>query len=404
MSFEIYNKLKGLSSWLFILAIINLFIISLIPWISITENNTKNELYFDSTMMERSENAQIKSIANYLSYIIDLLWFVIISSSISCLIFSVYLSEKFPRFSKIMINISHISLIINILMVYLQINLLKKITQMDNIYLASAFSFIKFAYIPLIIGFLLLIFSIIKSLYVILNFIKEKKFFKIGEKKIDEKHLISMPKKIVEKKPFSEKNILDFKLDIKPIEKGDWLKTEKEQKRSLEIESKSELLETEDYIINKKIFENEIEEEEKFIKSQDKINLEPFPAEKLKERSKESSEIPLSQQFEKALTSAVEKKHIEIKKQVPSETITGSKQEKYKETTEQTEIQNENKENLFSDEKKELIKKINVRCPQCKFVFTFEKKESITSIKCPNCGKEGVIKYLNEALKYPPLS
>ncbi len=38
-------------------------------------------------------------------------------------------------------------------------------------------------------------------------------------------------------------------------------------------------------------------------------------------------------------------------------------------------------------------KKYSVKCPECSFIFTKEKnEESITKIKCPRCGKEGVIK------------
>jgi len=211
MSFEINKKIRGYCSWILILCIINLFIISLIPLISIVENVSNDELYFNKIMMDRSENNQIKNIADYLSFIIDLLWIVIIMNSISYLSFSDYLSKKFPRFSKIMINTSYINLIINILIFYLQINLIKKITENDNISLASVFSFIKFIYIPLIIRFLILFFSIMYTLYVILNVIKEKKFLKIGEKQIDEKFLIKTSKKIDKKEPFSEKIIPDYK-------------------------------------------------------------------------------------------------------------------------------------------------------------------------------------------------
>jgi len=104
------------------------------------------------------------------------------------------------------------------------------------------------------------------------------------------------------------------------------------------------------------------------------------------------------------LSSAVEKKQTETKRQVPSETMFDTKHEKFKKITPQTEVKIENSENLLNDEKKELKKKINIRCPQCKFVFPFEKKENTITVKCPNCGKEGVIKYSNEILKYPPLS
>lgn len=397
MSFEINKKLRSYCSWLIIFTIINLFIISLIPWVSIVENGSNEELYFDSIMMERSENSQIKNIANYLSFIIELLWIVIILNSISYLSFSIYFSEKFPRFSKMMIYTSFINLVINILIFYLQINLIKKIIESDNLSMASAFSFIKFAHIPLIIRFLLLIFSIMYALYVILNIIKEKKYLKIGEKPINEKFLINRPKKIDKRESFHEKIIPDYTVNIKNIRSKELLESEKEQKLDLKIESKPGLLET-------KKFENEKDEEAKFIKSKDKINSEPFPVEKPKERPKESGKIPLSQQFEKALSSAVEKKYTEKKGHVPLDTKFENKNEKLNKTEPQTDLKLENPENLENGENKEIKKKIKVKCPQCKFVFPVEKKGNITSVKCPNCGKEGVIKFINELLKYPPLS
>jgi len=403
MSFEINKKLRSYCSWLIIFSIINLFILSLIPLVSIVENGSNGELYFNGIMMDRSEDSQIQNIANYLFFIIELLWIVIILNSISYLSFSIYFSEKFPRFSKIMINTSFINLVINVLIFYLQINLIKKIVEIDNLSLASAFSFIKFAYIPLIIRFLLLIFSIMYALYVILNVIKEKKYLTIGEKPPDRK-LISRPKKIDKRESFHEKIISDYNVDIKNIRSRELLESEKEQKLDLKIESEPGSSETNKFVEKKKNFENEQDDKLKFIKSKDKINSEPFPVEKPKERPKESGEIPISQQFEKALSSAVEKKYTEKKGHVPLETKFENKHEKINITEPQTDLKLENPEDLVNDENKEIKKKIKVKCPQCKFVFPVEKKGNITSVKCPNCGKEGVIKFSNEILKYPPLS
>lgn len=402
MSFELNTKLKKLSSFLIIFSIINLVIISLIPWISVVENDSKEELYFNFLMMERSNNNQIKNITSFISFIINLLWIVLIINAILYLNFTNLFTEKYPNFAKIMTNISYINLIVNILIIYLQIYLMKKIIQMDNISLASVVSIIKFAYIPLIIGFLLLIFSIIYTLSVIKNFIKEKEFMKKNKKEIDEKFLKYTSKKLVEKEPYSKKNILDFNLEIKNIRNQDWLNAEENQKIDLETKSETELLETKNFIKNEKSYENEYEEQLKSVKSDSKNNLQPFPDQKPKAKSKESSEIPLSKEFEKALSSVIEKRQNELKMQTPAQNASELKQEKFKNI--KTEKENENIEKSFNDEKKELKKKINVRCPQCKFVFHFEKKEGATTIKCPNCGKQGVIKYLDEIIKYPQQS
>jgi len=91
-----------------------------------------------------------------------------------------------------------------------------------------------------------------------------------------------------------------------------------------------------------------------------------------------------------------------MRSQIPSETLFETEHEHIKKITPQTEIQNEMQENLSINEKKDLKKKIHVRCPQCKFIFQFEQSENFTNIKCPKCGKEGVIKYPKELIRYPP--
>ena len=76
-------------------------------------------------------------------------------------------------------------------------------------------------------------------------------------------------------------------------------------------------------------------------------------------KSGTSKEAPKSPLFEKALTSAIEKRQPEVK-------------------VENVEI------------KEEPIKtKVSVRCPQCKTVFSIEKGEEPANIECPNCGKKG---------------
>jgi DNA-directed RNA polymerase subunit RPC12/RpoP len=399
MSSEFNIKLKKLSFWLIFLSIVNIIIISLIPWISVVENDSKEELYFNSLMMERSNNDQIKNIANFISFIINLLLIVLIINTILYISFTNLLSEKYPNFTKIMKNISYINLIINVLITYLQINLIKKIIQMENLSLASIFSIMEFAYIPLIIGFLLLIFSIIYTLSVIKDFIKDKEFSKRSKKEIDEQFLINNTKKLVEKEPLSEKTIPDFKLDIKNIKNRDWIDAKENQKIDLEIKLETELLHTKNFINNKKSYENEYEEQIKSVKTESKINLQPFPVEKPKERFKESNKIPISKEFEKALSSVIEKRQNELKMQTPTQNASELKQDKFKNIENKKEI--ENLERSSNDEKNQLKKKINVRCPQCKFVFLFEKNEKTSTIKCPNCGKQGVIKYLDEIIKYP---
>ena len=46
-----------------------------------------------------------------------------------------------------------------------------------------------------------------------------------------------------------------------------------------------------------------------------------------------------------------------------------------------------------AEKAQEILEKFNVKCPQCGSIFEAEKQpDGITRTKCPNCGKEGVIK------------
>jgi len=389
MNKEINNKLKKLSSYLLYLSIINLFIISLVPWISIIENDTHNELFFNSLMMERSENNQIKDIGKYIFFIINLLWMGIILNSILYLGFTDYLSEKYPKFTKVIINTGNVNLIINVIIVYLQIFIIKKIIQMDNVSFASFISIIKFAYIPFIFGFVLLIISIIYTSSVIHNILKQKESLKSYKKEMESKNLIGTSKKFVEKQFPSNENFSNFKLDIKNIKSSYWLEQEKKQTNHDNIKSDLEFFKTKKFIKNS--FENDFVEKD-FLKTKNESNLDPFPVEKPKIKSKSSNEILISQELEKALSSIVKKRQNETKMQPPAENTSELNKEKYKDIETKVEI----KEN----EKKEIKKKINLRCPQCKFIFPIEKNESVITVKCPNCGKEGVIKYLNDITKH----
>jgi len=142
--------------------------------------------------------------------------------------------------------------------------------------------------------------------------------------------------------------------------------------------------------IQKKEITLDVEPEEKIDlkKSEDKIKVEPFPAEKPKEKIEETGETRTSEQFEKALSSAIEKTHTEKKQQEP----TGAEVET-KQKAEDLQLQPTVKiQKVIEEEQAEAKKKITVRCPQCKFEFPAKKEGEFTRIKCPQCGKEGVIK------------
>ncbi|MDH7506915.1 MAG: hypothetical protein QHH15_03905 [Candidatus Thermoplasmatota archaeon] len=323
MSIEINNTFKKLSSRLLFLGILTLLIILVIPWISIVDHDSQELVFFNSLMMERSENSTIKDYAYYIVLIIFLLSVIIFVNLISYVCFNIYSSEKYPRFIKILTNTFYISLIVSTLITYLQINLIKKIAQTDNVSLASIFSIIKFAYVPLAISFLLLIFSVTYTSSVIKYALKYGRTTKKTEK-------------IVKKEPIPEKIISDFKY----LKGRDWLDYGEKQKTYTAFEPDSEFSKSSEPFKRKN----------NFIKSDEKNNLGPFYFKKSETDLKESSE-------------KLEKNHDKVNLNIPSAIVK---------------------------------KKVNIRCPKCKFVFSVEKDENIIKVKCPKCGKEGVIKYLNK--------
>jgi DNA-directed RNA polymerase subunit RPC12/RpoP len=55
-------------------------------------------------------------------------------------------------------------------------------------------------------------------------------------------------------------------------------------------------------------------------------------------------------------------------------------------------LENKIEEKKSTDNKEPDKKKYNIRCPQCKHIFFLKNDDKATKIKCPACGKKGIIK------------
>lgn len=120
-----------------------------------------------------------------------------------------------------------------------------------------------------------------------------------------------------------------------------------------------------------------------------------------KEKKKIKSEISK----DKIIESYMEKENVKNDKEIES-TINSSKEAKEKDLKfqlktpitirpELLEQQSQKREEDLKDQKSSSGsegKKYRVKCPQCKNNFVVLKKEGIIKIKCPHCGKEGIIK------------
>jgi len=366
---------QRLSIWVVILSIISLFFISFFPLISTTEQDfVKKDLYYNYEMMKNTDNYEIFKITEKLDLIYLSIWLILIFSLISFLGSIIYASGKLSILGLIFVLCGCFVIILSILAIYNQIQIVNSLKQSNILSPASIFSSFYFIYITLIPNIIILILSIFYVWTATLAFFK---FIKDYLKSDRENKKIKKQKK--EKKSYFEnmpdKKTVENKSKIKEksIEMEAWLKGQVENEESKD-EKKKEINEKEEEIepINETIKDEEKNEE---INDTKKIEKKSPFANNIKEKEQTKKDIEVKKEdtksFEKALSSAIQKRKPGVEeKQDIKEKITKEKNEK------------ENVED----------KKINVRCPKCKTVFSITKEGTFTKIKCPSCGKEGVIR------------
>lgn len=386
------KKAERLTLSIIAISIIAIFLLSILPWISVEESDyVREDLHFNLDMMKKSDNNQIVELANDINFINICLWFLIILGLLSFLGSTIHASGKITLVAHILLFIGCATLIFSILIINFQIDILGKIESAPAITASTIFSPFNYSYIILGASFLLLIFSTayvwnmsMHSIQKIKDLIKDKKNDKAIKK---ERKKLIMRKK--EEKPPVEKEKIKIKEDKKRANVEEWLVGEVQNMEKQVSEER--INEPEEVIIEKPslkeeqidIRDEELEEpapeEEETTTEQleDTKKEHVFQPEKTVEKSEESEQVPVAKSFEKALSSAIKKKQTEIDDLEPLDSGTKEEIEKSEELPENEEIPK---------------KKISVRCPQCKHIFTFQKEGKITRIKCPECGKEGVVK------------
>lgn len=371
MKREAAKKGKRLTVWILIFSITGLALVSFLPWISVAEDNyVKGELYFNYDMMKTSSNTDINSLANNLNFISILFWVMIALSLISFIFITFHASLKFSHFGQIAMAVtSFLILIFSVLIVYFEYNFIITVGRMDKISLANIVFLIKYAYIPIIFAILLMVCSIYYTAVVAIPSIKQYRSSKKEEK------VETTPKEQPIRKPTPPAP----KADKKRLEMENWLVG---QAQILDKKTKEKEIEHPKKEVVKD--KTSLEEEKQTINLEEKVIQQPFPVEETKIKPKETEELRPSQSFEKALSYAIERK---IKKPGPSEAEEPKPQKTEPE---------EKAEDIQLEQTPEIeeppVKKIKLRCPQCKNVFLTELEGEATKIKCPTCGKEGVIK------------
>jgi hypothetical protein len=330
---EILKHSERLTFWIIILSIVSLVLISLLPWISITEsNNVKDDLFFNYEMMTKSDNPAINKISDQLDVISLLLWSLIIIGLIVLIGVAIHLSGKYYPIGHILLMIGCVLIVSSILILNVQLIIYKSIE--DNLIISSAeiFPHFKYSFIFFIISIITFICCAVYFVLIIL-------------------YLVQKIKNIVKEKKKKDNIILDVEnISSEPKKENDDLEIEKLLSEKLKNNKKQD----DEINIKNQVKEDQIKKEEK--------PKSPFKDEK----------------------TTIDKKE---------ENTKGKKTDK--KTTEKSDISPTDKDiekipSDLKDQQKGIP--LTVKCPQCKYVFPIEKKGKEIQIECPKCGKTGTIK------------
>jgi len=317
-------------SLIIVSGIIGLISVSLIPWI------TYEDTYLSIESMANSENLQIKGLSGDLENVNLCFWLLIIFGLISITGLAFQMLGKYSFIAKIFMLIGCSNIVFSIsVFIIINFNIVNNIEKIDSVSAALIFANIpvKYAHLPVIISVISLIGSILFTLYVVSFSIKDiinLKKHDLSDKKPEEdkKMIFNQP---IKKEIEFEKKKREETIELpKPyIELQETREPEKKVmitappiKETYQEPDLKQTSELEDPMVQPLISKEEID-------SQDKP-ITPFKEEKIKQPSepKSTSEAmhehppklddkpPVSPLFEKALSSAIEKRHIEITKAV----------------------------------------------------------------------------------------
>jgi len=500
------DRIKKILSWIIFLSFFGIIFTSLIPWISVSETYpVEGDLFFNLDMMKKSNDKNIITLSETVEQISLCFFLLFCFCILSYLGLILYRSNKAKSISQIIIIIGGCAFVVlSIAIVRFNYYFIKIVQDLENVSLPEILGPIKFAYLPLIVGIISLVLSIIFTWIIVtfsLQFSREKtgkniksKDEQINKKTSDTEAVILFDESSKKDKPkgaqaeehkdienwlkdevenidrdtkkFDQeftnipvdkkeemKNDIDEpeprgKIDKKPLAKNEEITEEPQIQDEIEKYSffEPDVRQEEDNFIDdlekpeiQNNTETELKEEEP-LKRVDDINFEKKiykkPLVKNEDITEEQSiikeESPPLQENESEIQEEIIEE--EIKPEINDENTQKSKPVvspfKSKEKTEETVIpddpgtaisfdnilssvidkrQGERKKKPLEEEPdedkldEEEIEEddtdvdegkviITVRCPECKQIFKVEKTGEITEIKCPKCGKEGIVK------------
>ena len=411
MKKDISRDISRVTIWIAFFCFLGLIFSSLFPTVYLSNpENFDSDLYFNLNMMFHSDIEEIQDIASSLNLINLIFWVIIIFAFIGYIGNTMDLSEKWPKPSKIIMLMGCLTVILSIAIIVLQVLVIQKINSYNDIYSSSIFEPIKYLYFPITFSALGLISSL---LYAKLVIPYSKNYFNQNQDKKDKPIKKKKEKKKKIKKqasPKKEKKI--EKVEKQTKQKSPVIQVDDDKRTEMETWLSGAIDEME----SESISEDKTQEKPVEIKTDEeppkKKTTDPFAGEEKKDFEGETEEIKTAESFEKALSSAISKKQdinknkIETTEEVPKQDIEEkpkddkivieSTDDLYKIKEMEKTKENKIEDDLAEDEtpKKDIVekKKITVRCPQCKKIFSVEKEGDTIKIKCPHCGKEGVTK------------
>lgn len=429
MKINVAERIKSLSKIIIILNITSLMILSFLPMAEIENYRNDNSLYFNFFSMEENDDFGIQKIVEEISTINYLIWAILILSLLSSLGIIFDISELNNKISKILLLFGIPVLFISLLVIYNYYNVIGEILELNAVSSPYLFEPIRYSYISMVF----LIFLVLTSVFYFValskffiieykNYIKNKKVTGRKEKKKNR----SLPKKLEKKietkeKITPEKRREDETQEEKKEEIKNWLEketqklddksTDKEKIKQDLNEKFEKQISVETKIQPQELETNEITDEENLKPKQEEIKIQGESEEKkqktysktekkdtkIDEKNLENKEDTADESKEKTIDFTGENKKIKEKEEI-SKLKEKMENEKTLDEALDNAIKKRDIDKTYKNKKKEHktkeeVKKYNIKCPKCGTIFPIDKKEGKNKTKCPNCGKEGVIKF-----------
>jgi len=361
------SRVRTITKLILVSSIFSLTLISVLPIFS--EDINGELFYYDLEGIKNSVDIDIQVLYDSLNLMVICNWILILFSILAFIGLMLIISNKYLNIAKIIMLIVCANIIFSALSVLLSWMLIKNTGNINDARMPFIISSIavNYQYFPLISSSISLVGSVLYLIFVP-NF-----YFKCfmglrKQKKIEEK----AEKKNISTKSYKKEEKVNVKQSVSqkftPITEQS---VGSNVKDSYEGYIQEDHADSEQYPAPERRVQMKTESmpEKEPVDAKEPYETNPFqqdiesdiPKEKHSER-KEQQSSPI---FEQALSSAIEKKR---------QFGTNKVDEPPKQPP--------------------LKKRLTIRCPECKNIFTVEKEEGVleTKIECPKCGRKGVIK------------